>query len=134
MKLASVTSKNEVEGMLAKLKGYLLEVPNVQFAFVFGSNVKGKQRRDSDLDVAIFFNRPPEGLDLLHYVNRLSDVSGKEVHLVVLNNASPLLRHQVVKYGIRLIIKDEALYNRFREKTITDYDEYKYVSGMSIYD
>ncbi|MBP1723828.1 MAG: hypothetical protein H6Q44_1533, partial [Deltaproteobacteria bacterium] len=39
------------------------------------------------------------------------------------------MRHQVFKTGVPLLIKDSVIYRRFREKTITDYQESKYVSG-----
>jgi hypothetical protein len=39
-----------------------------------------------------------------------------------------------MKTGIPLIIKDRKIFQRFRERTISDYDEYKFVSGMNIYD
>ncbi len=126
--------ESQMDEIILKLKTYLKDDPNVQFAFMFGSYVKGKHKRESDLDVAVFFKNPPEGLHLFDYVNKLSNMLRKEVHLVVLNNASPMLKHQIVKYGIRLIKKDGSLYTRFREKTMTDYEEYKNVSGMSIYD
>ncbi|NWF75546.1 MAG: nucleotidyltransferase domain-containing protein [Nitrospirae bacterium] len=134
MKSENMIIESQVDEIILKLKAYFQEDSNVQFAFIFGSYVKGRQKRGSDLDVAVFFKNPPEGLDLLGYTNKLSDILEKEVHLVVLNNAPPLLRHQIVKYGIRLIKKDESLYTRFREKTMTDYEEYKNVSGMNIYD
>jgi len=134
MKSENMIIESQVNEIILKLKTYFQEDSNVQFALMFGSYVKGGRKRGSDIDVAVYFESPPEGLDLLGYINNLSNILGKEVHLVVLNNASPLLRHQVLKYGIRLIKKDEVLYTRFREKTITDYEEYKNVSGMSIYD
>jgi len=134
VKSENMIIESQVDEIILKLKTYFQEDPNVLFAFIFGSYVKGRDKRESDLDVAVFFNNPPEGLDLLGYINKLSDILEKDVHLIVLNNASPMLRHQVVKYGIRLIKKDESLYTRFREKTMTDYEEYKNVSGMSIYD
>lgn len=127
-------TENRLEEIILRLGDFLLNNTNVQFAVIFGSYVRGKLKKNSDLDIAIYFKSPPEGLALLHLINTLSDLSGKEVDLVVLNNASALLRHQVMKYGIPLVIKDSAIYSQFREKTIADYDEYKYVSGMSIYD
>jgi hypothetical protein len=70
-------------------------------------------------------------LDLIH---ELSEHTRKEIDLVVLNHASAFLRHQVMKYGIRLFVQDEVVYRRFREQTMTDYEIYKYVSGMDEYD
>lgn len=107
---------------------------NVNFALIFGSYANSRQTKLSDLDIAIYFDNPPDGLDLLSLINTLSDLAGIEVDLVVLNNASAFLRHQVMKNYAVLTIKDRVNYRRFREKTITDYDEYKFISGMNIYD
>ena len=128
--LAFSREKDAVE----KLKEFMSDDQNVYFAFIFGSYVKGKQKKISDLDIAIYFKNPPGGVDLLYFINTLSDLTGKEIDLVTLNSASAFLRHQIMKYGIPLIIKDRDVYMRFREKTISDYDEYKFVSGMYVYD
>jgi hypothetical protein len=129
-----IISERRVEDVLQKLANYFLSDDNIQFAFIFGSYVSSRRKKNSDLDVAIYFKSPPEGLDVLYFMNVLSDLSGKEVDVVILNSASAFLRHQVMKYGISVVIKDRNVYRHFREKTISDYDEYKYVSGMSIYD
>ena len=71
---------------------------------------------------------------LLLYINTLSDLTGAEIDLAVLNQASAFMRHQVFKSGVPLLIKDSVIYRRFREKTITDYQEFKYISGMPTYD
>jgi uncharacterized protein len=113
---------------------WLGEDDNVTFALIFGSFSKGRQKADSDLDIAIFFKTPPEGLDLLFYRSRLSELTGKEVDLTVLNRASAFLRHQVMKYGLLLLTKDRSIYGRFREKTIYDYQEYQFLAGMHVYD
>lgn len=119
---------------IERLEKFLENDPNIILAFIFGSAAVGRQRKGSDIDMGIYFSQPPEGLDLLDFINALSEAAGKDVDVVVLNNASAFLRHQVMKNKINLIIKDRRVYMRFREKTISDYDEYKYVSGMSAYD
>jgi len=129
----SIFTENN-EDIILKLKEFLGDNPTVSFAFIFGSYVRGRHKKTSDLDMAIYFDTLPEGIDLLHLINTLSDLTGKEVDLVVLNTASAFLRHEVMRNGIPLIIKDRDTYRRFREKTISDYDEYKFVSGMNIYD
>jgi predicted nucleotidyltransferase len=119
---------------IEKLKNFLDKDPNVIFALIFGSVATGKQKRGSDIDIGIYFIKPPDGLDLLDLMNVLSELTGREVDVVVLNNASAMLRHQVMKNRIVLTIKDMVLYRKFREKTISDYDEYKYIAGMNVYD
>lgn len=122
------------EDQINLLKEFLNKDANVEFAFVFGSYAKGMQKKESDLDVAIYFENPPEGVEFLSYINRLSELVGEEVDIAVLNRASAFLRHQVMKYGSPLIIKNHLTYIRFREKTMIDYDEYRFVSGMCVYD
>ena len=117
-----------------KLKEFLNRDANVCFGIMFGSCVVGKQNKVNDIDIAVYFKKPPEGMELLLLINNLSDLVMKEVDMTVLNGSSAFLRHQVMKYGIPLTIKDRFIYTRFREKTIADYDEYKYISGLSIYD
>ncbi len=107
---------------------------NVVFALIFGSYGAGRQKEKSDLDLAIYFKNPPEGMVLFELSNTLSDICGRDIDLVVLNSASPLLQHQVMKSRQPLIIKDPTLYRQFRERVISAYDEYKYISGMSAYD
>ncbi|MBI5049283.1 MAG: nucleotidyltransferase domain-containing protein [Nitrospirae bacterium] len=116
------------------LMEFLKSDANIIFAFVFGSYAKGRQKPFSDIDIAIYFKNPPKDVELLFIINKLSELAGKDIDLIVLNNASAFLRHQVMKYGIPLAVKDHYIYTKFREKTITDYDEYKYVSGMYVYD
>ena len=118
---------------LERLKATLEAEPVVLFALIFGSFARGEERPDSDLDVAVYFSSPPEGLEVLEWLNRLSNAAEREVDLVVLNRASPLLRHQVMCHRIRLLVQDEAAYIRFREKNILDYQEYLYISGQRDY-
>lgn len=117
-----------------KLKVFLDRDQNVVFALIFGSYAEGRQKKTSDIDIGIYFVQPPEGIKLLTLINVLSELAGREVDVVVLNNAPPFLRHQIMKNRVILTIKDMAVYAKFRERTISDYDEYKYISGMNVYD
>jgi predicted nucleotidyltransferase len=119
---------------IERLKQFLESDNNVLFAILFGSFASERKRKGSDMDIGIYFANPPEGLELLNLINTLSDIAGVDVDIVVLNKASAFLRHQVMKQKIPLVIKDRIAYRNFREKTISDYDEYKYISGMNVYD
>jgi predicted nucleotidyltransferase len=118
--------------LIRNLIAFLDRDPNVIFAVMFGSAAAGTMVKDSDIDMAIYFRNPPEGLDLLSLINNLSDLTGRDVDVTVLNRASAFLRHQMIKTKLNLIIKDEIEYRKFREKTLLDYEEYKYVSGMNV--
>jgi len=120
--------------IMEKLKERLIRDENIIFGLVFGSYAKNRQRSQSDIDIALYFATPPEGLELLDFMSDLCNYAGKDVDVVVLNKASAFLRHEIMKHAIRLFIRDRFVYQRFREKTITDYDIYKYMSGMNKYD
>jgi predicted nucleotidyltransferase len=128
------TTQNDSHSVNSLLKDYFLNDNNVLFALVFGSYASGKQKKRSDIDVAVYFHKPPRGLDLLNLINTLSNICKADIDLVVLNTASAFLRHQVMKYGIALLIKDQDIYRHFREDVISRYDEYKFISGMAVYD
>ena len=119
--------------ILDKLRAELDKNKNVIFALIFGSFANGKINVKSDLDIAIYYKNPPEGMDKLKVINGLAEIVGRDVDLVVLNHASAFLRHQILKKCIRLLIKDQKQYQIFRVTTMDDYDEYKYISGINEY-
>lgn len=119
---------------VSSLREFLSHDENVLFALLFGSYASGRQTPKSDIDLAVYFLCPPSGLGVLDLLNRLSSLSPVDVDLIVLNTASPFLRHQVLRYGRPLVVKDRVLYRVFREKTMSEYDEYKHVAGMPAYD
>ena len=119
-----------MDSTLNDLRQYLLQDDNTCFALIFGSYARGHARHDSDLDLALWFRDPPQGLFLLDIISILSNIAQKEVDLVVLNRASAFLRHQIIKEGIRFLIKDPVGYRQFREKTMIDYDIYKHVTRL----
>ncbi|MBI4698978.1 MAG: nucleotidyltransferase domain-containing protein [Nitrospirae bacterium] len=127
-------TQKDVATSISKIKDFMDNDSNIIFAFLFGSGATEKLRKESDIDISVYFVQPPAGLDLLNLVNTLSDLAGRKVDIVVLNSASVFLRHQVMKHRAALTIKDETIYRKFREKTIADYEEYNYISGMNIYD
>lgn len=128
------TAYHAIDGFLERLRELFKEDDNLLFAFLFGSHAEGTARRGSDVDIAVYFRQPPQGAGKLAAIDALSEAAGLDVHLAVLNEASALLRHQVLKHGVPVIIKDRETYYRFRERTMADYDEYKFVSGTAVYD
>ncbi|MCL4496638.1 MAG: nucleotidyltransferase domain-containing protein [Deltaproteobacteria bacterium] len=103
-------------------------------AFIFGSFAAKRLGKNSDLDIAVLYENPPTGFEILREIDKLSKIVGMETHLAILNAGSPLFKHQVMKNKINLVIKDEKFFGKFRENVISQYDEYKYISGMDKYD
>ena len=61
----------------------LAEQYNVATLEVFGSYVRREQRKDSDLDILVTFNKPPSLLKFVRLENYLSDTLGVKVDLVM---------------------------------------------------
>jgi predicted nucleotidyltransferase len=82
------TKANEKEAVL--LAANLLRSMGASQVFVFGSFVRGELRPDSDIDIAV------SGLPANVYfsaVSKASDVFGRPVDLLDLDDDTPLARH-----------------------------------------
>lgn len=89
--------------------------PGVVSAYLFGSEARGLAHRDSDVDVGVLLSRQtyPQAADRfevrLRLIGNLQDAAGREVDLVVLNDAPPHLVRRIMTEGRRLMVADPAL-------------------------
>jgi predicted nucleotidyltransferase len=67
--------------------------------YIFGSIATAKNRAGSDIDVAIMFRSPIKGMERVQLETSLSNLLERDVDLIVFEEASPLLQHQILKYG-----------------------------------
>lgn len=74
--------------------------------YLFGSTATGRDRRGSDLDLAIVMKKIISGRERLRIEADLSSLLRRDVDLVVFGQAAPLLQHQILKYG-RLICEND---------------------------
>lgn len=77
-------------------------------AYLFGSTATGKDRRGSDLDLAIVTKKTISGRERLRIEADLSGRLRRDVDLVVFGQAAPHLQHQILKYG-RLIFENDPV-------------------------
>ena len=75
--------------------------------YLFGSTATGRDRRGSDLDIAIITKKTISGRERLRIEADLSSRLRQDVDLVVFGQAAPLLQHQILKYG-RLICENDS--------------------------
>ena len=71
--------------------------------WVFGSVARGTDAADSDLDLAALFSRRPAPGELLDVAAELAALAGRDVDLVDLDTASPILAMQALRHG-RLLV------------------------------
>lgn len=91
------------------LTEYLATQQDVMAAYLFGSRATGRARAESDVDVALLLNEEDSFARFerrLQLMVEVSDVCGREADVIVLNDAPPLLQHQVLKHGRLLYERD----------------------------
>ena len=93
-----MVSPSAIETIVAEL-GQALPL---QAIWLFGSEAEGRARVDSDVDIAVLVDGRIDPLTLLDARERLASRLGRDVDLVELRHASPILAMQVLKHG-RLI-------------------------------
>lgn len=99
-----------LEVSIAAVRDALLADERVSAAILFGSAAKGVARAASDLDLALVARsaRDAAGIDAqyLDLVGRLTRAAGRDVHLVLLDFAEPVLGRQAF-LGARVLFDRE---------------------------
>ncbi|MFQ6058692.1 MAG: nucleotidyltransferase domain-containing protein [Anaerolineae bacterium] len=93
------------------LADYFASQPDVVAAYLFGSRAVGRARPGSDVDTAVLLSEEDGMVRFerrLRLISEVSDICGREADVIVLNDAPPLLQHQVLKHGQLLFERDRA--------------------------
>jgi predicted nucleotidyltransferase len=116
----------------SKFKNSLRE-NHVKLAYLFGSTIRGEAHQESDVDIAVLFDQNLKREEYLLREGKLieifsSVIPNKEINIVNLNIASPLLKQTVVLEGELLYIKDRLDQIFFQMQTLREYEEYTHLS------
>jgi predicted nucleotidyltransferase len=111
-----------------RLAAAVRELPGVRLAYLFGSRARGTERADSDFDIAVLLDderaRAERGATLRRLAGRLGRVvSSALLDIVILNDATPLLRHRVLRDGVLLHARTPEARVRFAVAAMRDYQD-----------
>jgi len=84
---------------ISKIKKFCTEYPTIAAARIFGSTATGKNRRKSDIDIAIVVKHEIAAMERVEMETTLSNILQRDVDLVIFDQGSSLLQHQILKYG-----------------------------------
>lgn len=103
------------DALTAALTTALEQVHGVASAYLFGSVAAGRAHRESDVDVAVLLERQvyPSRADRfearLRLIGQLQAATGRDIDLVVLNDAPPQLARHIMTGGTRLLAANPIL-------------------------
>mgnify|MGYP006309691211 CR=1 FL=1 len=80
----------------------LTEEYGIKSMSLFGSYVKKQERDDSDLDILVEYTELPGLIKYIELENRLSDILGIKVDLVVRDSLKPQIAKHVLMEAIQL--------------------------------
>lgn len=105
MTTMKTTSQSE-PAINAQLKEVLAHFPQITFAMLFGSVALGRQRVDSDLDIAVAAYQALTAHEKIALVSALADCTGRPIDLIDLKVVSEPLLGQILRHGRRILGSD----------------------------
>ncbi|MBU4299053.1 nucleotidyltransferase domain-containing protein [Patescibacteria group bacterium] len=121
--------------MIAQKENKVFRESQVVLACLFGSEARGASHKESDIDIGVLFDKKVGPEDYLKQEGKLIGFfSGiypkKEINIVNLNIASPLLKQAAILEGKPLYIRSETDRILFQIKTLREYEDYLHLSNI----
>lgn len=118
----------------SRIAGAAEPIPGIAALAVFGSRARGTERPDSDLDVAVL----PAAADARSRRRLLADVAVAlaglapqgRVDVVLLDEATDLLRQRVFESGRLLLCRDPEVWRELRVRTMREYGDREWVRNL----
>ena len=110
------------------LTDYLNGYSEIVFALLFGSQVTGKTRFNSDIDIAIYFKDEPDILMMGQIIAQLESLTNQRIDLVILNALpfkNPLLAYNITGNHELLVCRDVQQYETFKFRSYCEYFDFE---------
>lgn len=113
----------------------ILKESNVVLTYLFGSEARDTSHKESDIDIGVLFDKKVNPKEYLEKEGKLIEFfSGiylkKEINIVNLNIASPLLKQVVILEGKLLFAKNDLERILFQIQTLHEYEDYLHLSNI----
>ena len=105
-------NKEQLNYVLSKLSSLSF----VGGIILFGSQINGKSRKDSDIDIAILTRNIDKNQEA-----KIMGFSSERVDILIFDKLPLVIKFRVIKEGKILFLKDEKLYHEIKYETIRKY-------------
>lgn len=105
---------------LEALRKALEAQPAIRLAVLFGSMARGRSSARSDVDLALRLVRD-DAAARREAVAAAGRATGREIDVVDLDAAPPLLRFQIARDGVVLVEREPRLWTRFKARAMVDW-------------
>ena len=112
-----------IEDLIPKALTYLQSMPDILFAYLFGSFGRGKRLPLSDVDIAVYLKEPTVVQEKkMEILGALIDIlQTDEIDLVVLNNAPLPLRRRILESKKVVVDREPFLRHHYESLTMREY-------------
>lgn len=112
-----------------KIKSVLSKIPQVEYAYLFGSVAISQTTKNSDVDIAVMLTpelTQKQRFDLrLELMGIFNKALKKPADVVILNDVSSIfLKYVIIQEGKPIYIKDELKYLTFESQTLGEYFDF----------
>lgn len=116
------------------LKDYFLNKPEVLCIYLFGSVAREKEHSYSDIDMAVLYDDsvPPSSYAdrQITFSVEMSQLLDKNVDILILNRASPYLKFQIFREGIRIYENQKRKDRSFEAHSILEYFDFLPIKNL----
>lgn len=98
--------------------------PTLHLVILFGSVASGEARPDSDIDIAVAGDAPPTAQAKLGLIKTIAQHTGRPVDLVDLRTAGEPLLGQILRKGVRLVMRDSRLLAKLISQHIRETEDF----------
>ena len=93
---------DEIKNTINKYKTYLSDNFKVKSISLFGSYLRGEQKKNSDLDILVEFNETIDLFEFIKLENYLTEILGCKVDLVMKDALKPRIKDRILNEAVSI--------------------------------
>ncbi len=128
--MIKIMDKDEIISALKAYFQHKADVFNIDMAFLYGSWASGFPKKESDIDIAVIFDKEMKEEKIFEIVTTISleltDILKREVNVLYIDKelSRPMLHYNAIIQGIPVFLKDFTRYVDIRLEAISRMEDF----------